>query len=79
MNIKELLKDGLVYFDGGTGTILQSQGLAPGELPESWNIKYPERITALHKSYFEAGANIIKTNTFGANRLKFDGRTDVLI
>lgn len=76
MNIKELLSNGLLYFDGGTGTILQSQGLKPGELPETWNIKYPERITALHKSYFEAGCNIIKTNTFGANRLKFDGKDD---
>lgn len=74
MNIKELLNNGLLYFDGGTGTILQSQGLMPGELPETWNIRHPERITALHKSYFEAGCNIIKTNTFGANRLKFDGK-----
>ncbi len=74
MNIKELLSNGLLYFDGGTGTILQAQGLMPGELPETWNTKYPERITALHRSYFEAGCNIIKTNTFGANRLKFDGK-----
>ena len=74
MNIKELLKKGLVYFDGGTGTILQEKGLAPGELPETWNIKHPECIIQLHKDYFEAGCNIIKANTFGANSLKFDGK-----
>lgn len=74
MDIRELLNDGLIYFDGGTGTILQEMGLAPGEYPENWNLKYPERITGLHKSYLEAGCNIIKTNTFGANRLKFDGK-----
>ena len=40
-NIKEIIKNKRIYFDGGMGSMLQKQGLAPGELPESWNIKHP--------------------------------------
>ncbi len=69
--IIDLLKKQILFFDGGTGTVLQSMGLKPGELPETWNLKYPERITELHYRYFQAGANIIKTNTFGAFITKF--------
>lgn len=60
------------------GTLLQERGLQPGELPETWNILHPEIITDIHRSYFEAGANIIKTNTFGANRLKFDNLEEII-
>ena len=74
MSIKEKIKNGLVFFDGGTGTMLQSLGLMLGELPETWNITHPNEIINLHKEYLEAGANIIKTNTFGANSFKFDGK-----
>ena len=57
--------------DGGTGTILQARGLKGGELPETWNLKKPEEIIALHCGYLEAGCDIFNTNTFGANALKF--------
>lgn len=60
-----------LFFDGGTGSILQEKGLAPGELPETWNLLHPEILIQLHREYLEAGADIIKTNTFGANGLKF--------
>ncbi|HWQ50192.1 MAG TPA: homocysteine S-methyltransferase family protein, partial [Terriglobales bacterium] len=73
MTVREKLKAGLVYLDGGTGTLLQAMGLAPGELPELWNLKCPDRITSLHRAYYEAGSNIVYTNTFGANPLKYDG------
>lgn len=69
--ITDLLKDNILFFDGGTGTVLQGMGLKPGELPETWNIKHPEKIIDLHYQYFTAGANIIKTNTFGAFITKF--------
>ena len=72
MKITDFIKSGLVYFDGGTGTSLQNMGLMPGELPELWNFTHTDCIIELHKSYIDAGANIIKTNTFGANPLKFD-------
>lgn len=69
--ILEEIKKRIVFFDGGTGSLLQASGLKPGELPETWNIKHPEVIVKLHRDYLEAGADIIKTNTFGANGLKF--------
>ncbi len=71
MNLREKLGRERLFFDGGTGTLLQAQGLKGGELPETWNLLYPERIAALHRAYLEAGADIICTNTFGANTLKF--------
>ena len=73
MTIREKLGKELIFFDGGTGTILQEQGLKAGELPEIWNIEHREAIVSLHKNYLLAGADILKTNTFGANRLKFPG------
>lgn len=72
MNFKEYLKSNLVYLDGGMGTLLQAQGLRPGEHPERWNLSHPDVITSIHKSYFDAGSNVVCTNTFGANCLKFD-------
>lgn len=71
LKLKDYLGKKQLFFDGGTGTVLQKMGLKPGELPETWNIKYPERITELHYQYFSAGANIIKTDTFGAFISKF--------
>ena len=61
----------LLYFDGGMGTLLQAKGLLPGELPETWNLIHPEEIVDIHRQYYEAGSDIVLTNTFGANALKF--------
>lgn len=60
-----------VFIDGGCGSILQAQGLQPGELPETWNILHPEIIQKMHRDYLLAGANILTSNTFGANINKF--------
>ena len=60
-----------MYFDGGMGTLLQAKGLLPGELPETWNLIHPEEIVDIHRQYYEAGSDIVLTNTFGANALKF--------
>ena len=70
-NILEFLKDNLIFLDGGTGTLLQAGGLAEGELPERFNLSHPDVVKEIHKSYFDAGSNIVCTNTFGANGLKF--------
>ena len=59
-----------LLFDGGMGTMLQTQGLKTGELPESYNLLHPEIIEHIHGEYLAAGADIITTNTFGANRYK---------
>ena len=71
MNIKEYLKENLIYLDGGMGTMLQANGLTAGELPERWNISHPEIITRIHRDYFDAGSHVVNANTFGANILKF--------
>lgn len=70
-NIIDTIRCKRLYFDGGTGTVLQSMGLEGGKAPEIWNIECPEKIENLHRSYIEAGADIIKTNTFGVNRKKY--------
>ncbi|MEJ8733386.1 MULTISPECIES: homocysteine S-methyltransferase family protein [Mediterraneibacter] len=73
--IKERLGRELLFFDGGMGTLLQEEGLFPGELPETWNLTHPEVIRKIHRKYIEAGSDIILTNTFGANALKFHDET----
>ena len=70
-DIRERLGREWLVCDGGTGTILQAKGLKGGELPETWNLKRPEDIIALHSGYLEAWCDIFNTNTFGANALKF--------
>ena len=60
-----------LYWDGGTGSLLQAMGLKGGELPETWNLSHPDRIAEVARSYFEAGSDIVNSNTFGANRLHF--------
>ncbi len=71
MKITDYIKENLLFLDGGMGTLLQAQGLAPGEMPENWNLSRPEVITRIHREYFDAGSNVVNTNTFGANALKF--------
>ena len=71
MKFLEYLKNNIVYLDGGMGTLLQAKGLQPGELPERWNITHPEIIRDIHRQYYDAGSNIVCSNTFGANTLKF--------
>ncbi len=72
MNVLECLKLHRIYFDGGFGTMLQARGLSVGELPETWNISHPDVIEDIHFEYLKAGCNILTTNTFGANSLKFN-------
>lgn len=71
MTFSEFLKDNIVYLDGGMGTLLQAKGLKPGDAPERWNISHPDVICGIHRNYFDAGSNVVCTNTFGANTLKY--------
>ena len=64
----------LLILDGGMGTLLQREGLLAGELPENWNMEKPEVIRRIHQAYFEAGSDIVLTNTFGANCKKYYGQ-----
>lgn len=72
MKITDYIKDNILYLDGGLGTLLQAQGLKSGELPERWNITHSDVLVKIHRDYFDAGSNVVNTNTFGANSLKFD-------
>lgn len=63
----------ICLFDGAMGTTLQAMGLQPGELPELWSLTHREDLVGIHRSYLQAGADFLKTNTFGANRFKLEG------
>ena len=71
MGLRERIKEGRLILDGGMGTLLQERGLRPGEFPEEWNLSHPEEITAIHRAYFEAGADVVSANTFGATLLRY--------
>jgi 5-methyltetrahydrofolate--homocysteine methyltransferase len=60
--------------DGATGTNMMAMGLPAGQAPDLWNLEQPENVTRLHESFIGVGADIILTNSFGANRcrLKLD-------
>jgi len=70
MNFNEYVKNNIVIFDGAMGTMLQKKGLKLGQVPETLNIAERDKIIEIHKEYIEAGANVITSNTFGANELK---------
>lgn len=74
MDVREFLQQNIVYLDGGTGTLLQAAGLPLGELPERWNVTHATAVQDIHRAYFDVGSNIVATNTFGANSLKFSER-----
>lgn len=67
---RELLSQKILIFDGAMGTRLQKKGLPAGYPPEEWNLSHPETVREIHQSYVDAGADLIQTNTFGANRLR---------
>lgn len=63
---------GVLLIDGAMGTELFSRGLESGGAPELWNVDHPDRVTAVHTDYVNAGSDIILTNSFGGTgfRLK---------
>ena len=71
MSFRNFAKENIVILDGAMGSLLNNYGIAPGELPETWNYLHPEIIEKIHLDYFNAGSNVVNTNTFGANLLKF--------
>ena len=72
------MKNGeFIIFDGALGTELIKLGMKPGEIPELYNFTHPKLIEKIHKSYIDAGADVITANTFGANKKKLEGKADV--
>lgn len=70
MTIIEELRENRLLFDGAMGTMLQKMGLPVGLEPEYFNLSHPETITQIHQEYVSAGADVVTTNTFQANRGK---------
>ncbi|MBQ6503768.1 MAG: homocysteine S-methyltransferase family protein [Flexilinea sp.] len=71
MDIRNLIGKKMLYFDGGLGSLLQAQGLQPGEEPERWNISHPDIIENVHFSYYQVGCHIVTTDSLGCNELNF--------
>ncbi len=67
--VQKAMEKGLI-FDGAMGTMLISAGLEGGKAAETWILEKPEEITKVHQGYFDAGADIITTATFGGNPVK---------
>ena len=63
---------GCVVIDGAMGTQLFAVGLDSGDSPELWNVDRPTEIQAVHRSYFQAGADVVLTNSFGGNRFRLE-------
>ncbi len=69
-NILEILKEKILICDGAMGTMLYAKSISPEHCYEYLNLEKPQLIEDLHREYILAGANIIETNTFGANYTK---------
>ncbi|MBU1767998.1 MAG: homocysteine S-methyltransferase family protein [Candidatus Omnitrophica bacterium] len=67
---KELLHKKILIIDGAMGTTIMNADVSLEHGFESLSFLCPELITSIHRSYIEAGANLIETNTFGGNRIK---------
>ena len=78
-DFRKYLSQNTVVFDGAFGTMLQREVGDPGMLPERFNTERPDVVSAIHRAYAEAGADVISANTFGANRAKAGERSDELI
>ena len=66
-------REKILYLDGAMGTMLQKAGLKPGEKPEVFGMEHPDVVMQIHKSYIEAGSDVIYANTFGVNSRKYEG------
>ena len=76
--LKDLMNQKVIIFDGAMGTALQSKNLPVGIAPETFNQSHPELIKEIHYNYLVAGCDVITTNTFGANGLKFESEETLI-
>lgn len=70
--IFDAIQKGTVLLDGGMGTELIAHGFPQGACPESWNVEKPDVVKKIHTSYFDAGAHIVLTNSFGGSKIKLE-------
>ena len=71
-HIQDLIKERVLVSDGAWGTFLQQKGMKPGECPELWNVTHRSDVLDIARSYVEAGADMIETNSFGGSRFKLE-------
>jgi len=73
ISINSAIKSGkILVSDGAWGTFLQQKGLQPGECPEQWNLTHPDDVREIARSYINAGADMIETNSFGGTSFKLE-------
>jgi methionine synthase I (cobalamin-dependent) len=77
MNLQQLTATKPVLTDGAWGTQLQARGLAVGDFPDEWNLTHPDKVADVAAAYVAAGSQLILTNTFGANRVRMAGHSDI--
>lgn len=68
--IFDAIQAGIVLLDGGMGTELIAHGFPQGTSPESWNVEKPDIVQKIHKSYYDAGSDVVLTNSFGGSQIK---------
>jgi 5-methyltetrahydrofolate--homocysteine methyltransferase len=71
-SIFDAIQKGIVLLDGGMGTELIAQGFPQGACPETWNVERPDVVKKIHKSYYDAGADAVLTNSFGGSKIKLE-------
>ncbi len=64
-SIFDAIQKGIVLLDGGMGTELIEHGFPQGVCPETWNVERPEVVKRIHESYYDAGSDVVLTNSFG--------------
>ncbi len=72
LNLRELLDTRVLIGDGALGTLLSERGVGFGHPYARANLSHPEMVGDIHEEYLRAGANVIETNTFSANRFKLE-------
>ena len=70
--LEQLQNSKVLVSDGGWGTYLYAKGLQMGDCPELWNETHREDVFEIAKSYINAGADMIETNSFGGSKIKLD-------
>ena len=72
LDLRELLEGQVLVGDGAMGTLLGERGVGFGHPYARANLSHPEMVAGIHEEYLRAGASIIETNTFSANRYKLE-------
>src|SRR5579875_3958581 len=68
--LQDIFDNRTVLFDGAMGTMLYARGIFINRCYDELNLSQPELVRSIHEEYLQAGAEIIETNTFGANAIR---------